>query len=145
MPILEKAAPELLCGKETTYLKVTQQGQKAILREGAGWPCPVSDAELPGAQLRQVGTTSLLLKPFGGDAAPRCAARTGPSLSEASFILSRETLPKSSQVVTFGDMTKLGWVQLKDLSEVKYHFQAPWPPSANNINTNGKYFLIPRW
>ena len=52
-PILEKALPELLCGKENTYLKVTQQGQKVILREavqeGAGWPCPVSEAQLPAA------------------------------------------------------------------------------------------------
>lgn len=48
-------------------------------------------------------------------------------------------------MVVFGDMTKLGWVQGKDLLQVKYHFQAPWPPSTNNINTNGKYVLIPHW
>lgn len=34
-------------------------------------------------------------------------------------------LPKASQVITFGDMTQLGWVQVKDLSEVKYHLPGP--------------------
>lgn len=58
-PILEKAPPELLCGKENTSLKVTEQGQKVILRaavqEGAGCPCPVSQAQLPAAQLSGTG------------------------------------------------------------------------------------------
>lgn len=120
-PILEKAPLELPCGKENIYFKVTRQEQKVILRkaaqEGTGWPCPVSEALLP-------------LQPLVGVTAPLCTARTGPSLSWVSFILSSEALPKSSQVITFGDMMKLGWVQVKDLSEVKCHFQASWPPQG---------------
>lgn len=54
-PTLDKAPPELLCGKENTSLRVTQQGQKVILREaaqvGSGWPCPASQEQLPAAQL----------------------------------------------------------------------------------------------
>lgn len=52
-PILEKGPFELPCGKESTYFKVTQQGQRVILREATqewvGWPCPVSEAPLPSS------------------------------------------------------------------------------------------------
>lgn len=66
-PILEKAPPELLCGKETTYLKVTQQGQKAILREGAGRPCPGSELSCSGRWVPPRFLWSLLggMRPLG--------------------------------------------------------------------------------
>lgn len=121
------------------------QGQKGILREAVheGWAglalCQSHTCYCPAAGSgRQVPPHFLC----GGQRPSVCCRDR--AIPQQRLLFSSEMLPKASQMITFGAMTQLGWVQVKDLSEVKYHCQVPWPPRASNTNTIGKFILTPQ-